>query len=451
MGRSSTTRRGPLPAPVVHANDETLTRYAGMVPAIRFLSGELQLPREFREVVGATGRRRRHPVHKVLFAFLVGALAGVQRLAHLEWLRGDAVMLKFLRLGSWPCRKVFSKALAGMSDAALERLRQLVTRVGLRSVTRDTPVVLDFDGSSIVSFGHHEGARFGYSGKGRNRRRHYPLVASVAESRAVVNALYRDGRGTPHAEVIDFFGDTMARVRDVMGEDTDFVVRADSGFWSNPTGAWLLEQGVPFVFSKPLTASVKLMLHGASWRALELEPDIHVAVLPGEDLKLDKRLRIVAIRRRVTDPKAPPQGKRIEGDANWRYQALITERVDWAPEDVWRFYNGRADCERVFRVARQALGMGWLIGKSLRANAVAFLLRLLAFNADLLFQRRCERRAAEDKRPVKRQGLEARQHYFYLAPGRWLRRHNRWVMRVEMKPAVLALWEHYAPELISSA
>ena len=80
--------------------------------------------------------------------------------ALLEWLRGDAVMLKFLRLGSWPCRKVFSKALAGMSDAALERLRQLVTRVGLRSVTRDTPVVLDFDGSSIVSFGHSAGHSF---------------------------------------------------------------------------------------------------------------------------------------------------------------------------------------------------------------------------------------------------------------------------------------------------
>ena len=44
------------------------------------------------------------------------ALAGVHRLAQLEWLRGDAVLLKFLRLPRWPVRKVFAKALAGVTD-----------------------------------------------------------------------------------------------------------------------------------------------------------------------------------------------------------------------------------------------------------------------------------------------------------------------------------------------
>lgn len=34
------------------------------------------------------------------------------------------------------------------------------------------------------------------------------------------------------------------------------------------------------------------------------------------------------------------------------YQSLLTSE-DWEPRDVWRFYNHRADCERVFRVGKQ--------------------------------------------------------------------------------------------------
>ena len=60
---------------------------------------------------------------------------------------------------------------------------------------------------------------------------------------------------------------------------------------------------------------------------------------------------------------------------------------------MWRFYNHRADCERVFRTGKQALGLGNLVGRSYAANATAFLLRALAFNIDLLFQQAAENRA----------------------------------------------------------
>ena len=112
MGRRNTTRRGPLPTPRVRADDSSLTRFAGLVPLARFANEALELPALLREAAPTPGRRRVYPVHLVLYAFVMGALLGVQRLAHLDWLRGDAVVLKFLRLPSWPVRKVFSKALS---------------------------------------------------------------------------------------------------------------------------------------------------------------------------------------------------------------------------------------------------------------------------------------------------------------------------------------------------
>lgn len=446
MGRSNTTRRGPLPRPSIHADDSTLTSFSGILPLIRFIEEKLDIGPSLLKVTPRDGRLRVYARHRVLFAFMVAALLGEHRLAHVEALRGDAVLRKFLRLPGWPVRKVFSAALVGASQAGIAALHELIARVGLEPLVGRSHAVIDLDSSAVVAFGRQEGTRFGYSGKGRNRRRHHPLVASIAETRTVVRALYRDGSGIKSGETIAFLETVFGTVRSHIGADVALKFRADSGFWSNAVGAWLLEQGVPFVFALPLRPGVKFMLRNTRWRGLDGDKDIQVTSLRGPRVGLDERLQVVAIRRRVHDPKAPPQGKRIEGCTHWRYQALVTS-MDGVPEELWRFYNGRSDCERVFRTARQALGMGKLVGQAFRANETAFMLRLLAMNADLRFQADREARAASapEGTRVPRQGLIRRQRSFYRTPGRLLRSQGRWRLRVPDRPSLAAMWRHYAP------
>lgn len=446
MGRSNTSRRGPLPNPSVHADDSTLTSFSGIVPLIRYIEENLDIGPALLRVAPRGGRRRVYARHLVLFAFMVAALVGEHRLAHVEALRGDAVLLKFLRLPGWPVRKVFSSALVAVTDAGIEALHELIARLGLQPLVGRSHAVIDLDSSAVVAFGRQEGTRFGYSGKGRNRRRHHPLVASIAENRTVVRATYRDGSGIKSDETIAFLGTVFATVRRHIGAQVALKFRADSGFWSNAVGGWLLDRNVPFIFALPLRAGVKFMLRNTRWRGLDDDGDIQVACLRGPRVGLDERLRVVAIRRRVLDPKAPPQGKRIDGCTHWRYQALVTS-MRGAPEDLWRFYNGRADCERVFRTARQALGMGKLVGHAFRANETAFMLRLLAMNVDLRFQADREAQAASTPhaKRVLRQGLIRRQRSFYRTPGRLLRSQGRWRLRVPARPCLAELWHHYAP------
>ena len=441
MGRTNTTRRGPLPSPDAQFSETTLTRYAGAVPMLRFFNEVLELPQRLALAVPAEGRRRKYPVPQVLYAFLVGALLGVEKLAHLEWLRGDCVVEKFLRLAAWPVRKVFSEALASVSDAGVAAISTLLTTLGLWSIRGRETAVLDFDSTALVCFGTQEGAEFGYCGKGRNRRRHHPLVASIAEGRAVVHAAYRDGSAIDEKEAIAFMKETLSRVRErVAGA---LFIRADSGFWSRAMGAWLLEAGIPFTIVMPLYSSLKLHLMTVRFAVVaEDDEDIEVGVLAGEVMGYDPRLRIVVIRRRVHDTGEPPPGKVVGWSLDWRYQAIITS-TDWEPLDVWRFYNDRGDAERVFKTGKQALGLGWLVSHDLRANTVAFLLRLLAYNADLLFQQDAERRAHAAARPARRLGLQARQHYFYQLAGRLLRVHNRWVLRLPVNAQVAAMWAYY--------
>jgi len=448
MGRRNTTRRGPLPAPEVRTDDGTLTRFAGLVPLVRFMDSGLELPAHLRDVVQYDGRGRKYGIHLLLFAFMVGALGGIERMTHLEWLKGDAVVEKFLRLPSWPVRKVFARALGGLSDGALARLQDVLTMLGAWSLGKPEELVVDFDSTALVCFGEQEGARFGYCGKGRNRRRHHPLVASVAQSRAVVNARYRDGSEVEAPETIDFFADTFSRLG-AWFAGVPIAIRADAGFWSKTLAFWLLGMEVPFFFAYPLSAGLKLRLMPVAFEALPDDPDIETASLSGADVGLDDRFRVVVVRRVVHDRKAPPPGKVIDWSPGYRYQAIVTSETAWDPVDVWRFYNGRGDCERVFRTGRQALGLSHLVGHDFRANQVAFLLRLIALDADLLFQHHVEGQAVAWKNPARHEGLESRQFYFYNSPGRLLCEHGRWVLRVARGIRVRQLWLFYGPGLLA--
>jgi hypothetical protein len=443
--------RGPLPRPVVRADDPTLTSHAGLLPVISFMSQQLDLVTRLRAIVGWVGRERTHPIHLVLQAFVVGALAGVERMAHLdEALRGDPVLVKFLRLARWPVRKVFALALGVLNDRARDALVDLVSEFGLNTLPKNTTsVVADIDPTALIDNGEGEGSMFGYCGKGRRRRRHFPLVASVAEGRAIVLAKYRDGSNITAEEMIEFMAELIRRLRAHLGPDCKITLRGDAGIWCPTVGNWLRQQGVPFVMAQPLSAAVKLHLHTLAFAPVDKEGDIESAHLPGQLVGIGPQFRIAVIRRKVHNPAAPPQGKQVDGLPHWRYQAVVSDQ-DWEPPDLWRFYNGRADCERVFRVGKQALALGHLVSRGFRTNEIAFLLRALAFNVDIAFQAHCERSARETNRPVRRFGLEWRQPRFYRTAGRLLREAGRWVLRVPANDFLADLWTFYAPDLVAT-
>jgi hypothetical protein len=307
-------------------------------------------------------------------------------------------------------------------------------------------VIIDLDPTAIVSYGDAVDAVFGYCGKGRRRKRHFPLVASVAETRAIMLASYRDGSALTGDELVTFLTDVVRRVRDRLGEDCAITIRGDAGLWNAKVRTWLLENRVPFTMAMPLTPGVKLYARVAAFSAINEDPDIEAAVLDGEEVGGGAGVRVVVLRRRVHDDKAPPQGKVIPGETGWRYQAIVSDR-DWAAGDIWRFYNGRADCERVFRVGKQALALGHLVGHAYRANEVAFLLRALAYNVDLRFQAHCEERARARGHRVLKVGLEWRQPRFYRSPGRLVCAAGRWILHVPDQRLLAELWAFYDHEL----
>jgi hypothetical protein len=310
-------------------------------------------------------------------------------------------------------------------------LLTIITNLGLRSIPGASSAVLEFDSTAIVSFGEQAGACFGYCGKGRNRRRHYPLVASIAESRAAAHVKYRDAHGIDEKERLAVFADTVARVRKRM-PGIALKVGADAGFWSAGTCRWFPEPDIPFGCFIPFQASVKFTPRTATFAPVDTvekisaesdeddkndDEGLEIATVLGPQLSLDARVKVVFIRQRVDDSKKPPAGKKIPQDPDGRYQAVMTS-LDWDAADVWRFCNGRGDPKRAIKKGKQARGPGNLVSQNFRPNEVSFLLSILAFNTDILFQQAAEQAAIAEQRPAIRLGLKARQPRLYRRAGR---------------------------------
>jgi hypothetical protein len=446
LSRRPTHFRGPLPTVEVRTDDTSLTAYAGLLPLLAFLSKRLGLMRRLRSVVGRVGRRRHHPVHLVLSAFVVASLGGLSSLAQLETLASDPLLVQQLRLSYWPVRKVFAQALAQVDDEARDALVDYVSELGLSMLRPDGPegksVVIDIDTTAIIDNGAGEGSLFGHCGKGRRRRRHHPLVASAGCCQAIVLARYRDGRNVTADELIAFFTDLLQRLRRKLGPDCTITVRSDAGIFGVRVAQFLEREGAHFVMALPLSVRVKERLPSAPF--VRLDEEIETVRLPSREVGVAQDWQVALVRRVVHDKAAPPLGKKVTGLEGWRFQGIISDCA-WEASDLWRFYNGRANCERVFRVGKQVLGLGHLVSRRFRANESAFVLRTLAFNADLLFQAEQAQAARQQGRKVLSVGLEWRQRYFYRSPGRLVRHSGQWVLHVSAHEVIARLWRFYAP------
>jgi hypothetical protein len=73
----------------------------------------------------------------------------------------------------------------------------------------------------------------------------------------------------------------------------------------------------------------------------------------------------------------------------YRFQALVTSlpKTTQLPLAVWRYYNGRADCENVIKELREGFALPSLCLEKFWASEAALSLATLTYNLTALFQR----------------------------------------------------------------
>jgi hypothetical protein len=319
-------------------------------------------------------------------AFTHGLLCEARKLTQVAYLRRDPLVPELLAIERVASQSTLSRFFAGFGSAGmnLRCFRPLWQWGLLRLPSRKGGYTLDLDSTRLLhEDGNQEGVAVGYTKRGLKPCLH-PLLAVLAEVRLVMQFWLRAGNASCGSNAVAFFldlWDNLPRHIRLGG------VRADSGFCLPDLLALWERLGLPYVVVAQLSQPIQRLLRGdLVWAKTEV-PGTEVAEVMYQGMNWPHPRRLVLIRHRVAD-KDRAGGKKLIDVPGYVFQALVTSlSASTSPLEVWRYYNGRADCENVIKELQNGFALGTLCLESFWATEAALSLAVLTYNLTVLFQR----------------------------------------------------------------
>jgi Transposase DDE domain group 1 len=319
-------------------------------------------------------------------AFTHGLLCEARKLTHIAYLRRDPLVPELLAIERVPSQATLSRFFADFGSAAvnLRCFRPLWTWCVHRLPSRPGGYTLDLDSTRLLhEDGQQEGVVVGYTKRGLKPCLH-PLLAVLAEARLVVQFWLRPGNASCGNNAAAFF---LELWENLPGHLRLRGVRADAGFCLPELLALWEQLRLPYVVVAQLSQPIQRLLRGdLVWTKTEV-PGTEVAEVMYQGIHWSQPRRLVLIRHRVAD-KDRAGGKKLIEVPGYLFQALVTSLpAHTSPLAVWRYYNGRADCENVIKELQAGFALGTLCLASFWATEAALCLAVLTYNLTVLFQR----------------------------------------------------------------
>lgn len=309
-----------------------------------------------------------------------------RKLTHIAYLRRDPVVPELLNIQRVPSQSTLSRFFADFGSAAvnLRCFRPLWHWCMERLPSRKEGYTLDLDSTRLLhEDGQQEGVLVGYTKRGLKPCLH-PLLAVLAEVRVVAQFWLRPGNTSCGNNAVAFFQELRANLP---GHLRLRGVRADSGFCLPDLLALWEQLCLPYVVAAQLSQPIQRLLRGdLVWTKTEV-PGTEVAEVMYQSLNWPQPRRVVLLRHRLAD-KDRAGGKKLLDVPGYLFQALVTSLpASVSPLAVWRYYNGRADCENVIKELHSGFALGTLCLESFWATEAALCMAGLTYNLTVLFQR----------------------------------------------------------------
>lgn len=321
------------------------------------------------------------PAVEIVLAFFAAVLTGATRFAHVERLRADAVVRAILGLRRMPSAMTLTRYLGGFVRSQVEHLTEVLWRFTLaRLPSAALGVVLDLDSTVFERYGQQEGALKGHNPRKHGRPSHHPLLAVLAEPKVVCNAWLRSGNAGTARGVGAFLAETLARLPAAYRL---YALRADAGFFVTEFLDALEARGLPYAIAVRMNRLVHRQVVGlTTWRPFG--PGLEVAETRYQALRWPAARRLVVVRERIQErPEA--RGRRLFEVPGYTFHAVVTSLM-LAPEDVWRFYNSRADSENRLKELKDDFGARGFCLAAFDGTEAAFRLICFLFNLIALFK-----------------------------------------------------------------
>jgi hypothetical protein len=339
MHAEDSVYRGPSGTEITFT-DQPITGWGGLALVARFF--EAIGIRKVLEQALPDGRTSPNqvPVVDMAIELLATILMGGRRFAHVERFRADPVLPGMFGLERKASAMTITRYFGGWKSGHVQHLVEVTGRLlGERLIPANPSAVLDLDSTVFERYGQQEGSLKGHNPRKHGRPSHHPILAMLAQSKRIVHTWLRSGNTGTARGVSAFLDEALDRLPEHTHVGT---VRADSGFFISDFLSDLEGRGLSYAVAVRIQRPVqKAICSAENWRLFGR--GIEVCELSWQPFPWKAPRRLIVVREQLHE-RPDAAGRRLFDLPGYTFHAVITN-LSLPPEEVWRFYNGRADCE----------------------------------------------------------------------------------------------------------
>lgn len=397
-----------------------------------------------RELAGMKAPWAIYNMPTVCRTLIDGYTIGLENIYQFENIENDPLLSAKRGMEKLPDQTVLRKDLINQfkSDEDVNRLRTVKAQQVKRELKRvGGHLVLEYDSTVETVYGRQEGVEIGTNSHKPGRASYHPQLCRERKSGLSVWSRLRPGDTVSSSDFVDFLGESWEvipkRFKRKRKGLCKVLSRMDSGYESEKILSWLEDHGVGYV--------TKMTMRGGIWSEIFFLPASHYRKINTEAGQIEvcsflyerrswsRGRRVVVVRWQDEMNRAQTT---LFDPLGYTYSVFVTN-LDWDEEDIYRFYDKRADVENHIKESKYDFFMDHISTAHFYANAADLELKLLAKNQVVLFSKYVLKQDAS--RPfastVRRKWL--------MIPAKLVKRGRQIVLKLSDRHSYCDLWIFY--------
>ena len=323
-----------------------------------------------------------------------GYSLGLRNIYQFEGIENDPLLCAKRGMEKLPDQTVLRKDLNNhfKTDEDVNRLRRVKAHQ-VRGVMKrlDGNLVLEYDSTVDTGYGSQEGLEVGTNPHKRGRASYHPQLCRERKSGLSVWSRLRPGNTVSSTDFLDFLNESWEvvpkRFKRKRKGMCKVLSRLDSGYESEDIFSWHEQRGIGYVSKMTMRGnfwSKIFCIPRSNYRKINTEAgEVEVFSFQYKRNSWSKHRRIVLVRWKDESNRSQTN---LFDDWEYTYATFVTD-LDWDEEDIYRFYDKRADVENHIREAKYDFFINHISTENFHANSADLELRLLALNQLVLFSK----------------------------------------------------------------
>ncbi len=335
--------------------------------------------------------KRHNAIHNTtnIIDYMISAvILGYNKFLHMNDLRNDKVF-KSIKGYELPDEKVCRDLLSIMPSVTVEELRRVnKALLHLKAETENTHRFIDIDCDDTVCtvFGGQEGSAVGYNPKYHGRGSYKEKFGIITDSSELLNATLESGKNHSNKNFLEFLKET---VNNLPNKWIMRRLRVDKGFFDEATFKYCEENTYEYIAKAAVRSGLKSIIELVvsnpgeyEWRRINSIYSVTeiTAALPS----WEKARRFIIVRKDIK-AKETKQLKLFK-DAEYTYQAIVTNIDYMTPEEIFDDYNVRCNMENKIDELKEGYSFDKNSQQDKKCNELFLLIKMIAYNIQNWFK-----------------------------------------------------------------